>query len=190
MSEVWETLLSCESPPPGGWAPGEEGSDASNGSPSPGLDDSLKTCSGQFLCSRAVSGHSDPALSSPEPPDRPLPLLFGVPLGGSRWSGRSESRQDLLFYPSLKLIPSGPCLEPGPVNRGSLGSQASLTMCWGESDGVVWPENRQPSLPLSSGHTMAAPWYESLAVARHKLFFPILSERLLSGTSYAVPKRI
>ena len=146
--------------------------------------------SGQFLCSRAVSGHSDPALSSPEPPDRPLPLLFGAPLGGSRWSGRSESRQDLLFYPSLKLIPCGPCLEPGPVNRGSLGSQASLTMCWGESNGVVWPENRQPSLPLSSGHTMAAPWYESLAVARHKLFFPILSERLLSGTSYAVPKRI
>ena len=37
---------------------------------------------------------------------------------------------------------------------------------------------------------MAAPLYESLAVARHKLFFPILSERLLSGVSYAVRERI
>lgn len=85
--------------------------------------------SGQLLCSWAVSGHSDLALSSPEPPARPLPLLFGAPLGGSRWSGHSESRQDLLFYPSLKLIPSRPCLEPSSVNRGRLGSQASPTTC-------------------------------------------------------------
>ena len=176
--------MSRESPPPGGGVQRQQHQPR----PRPQAQMTLwDPGSGQLLCSRAVSGHSDLALSSLEPPAQPLPLLFGVPLGGSRWSGCSESRQDLLFYPSLKLMP---CLEPSPVIRGKLGSQASPITCRGDSDGAAWPENHQPSLPSSSGHTMAAPLYESLAIARHKLFFPILSERLLSGASYAVREQI
>lgn len=54
--------------------------------------------SGQLLCSRAVSGHSDLALSSLEPPARPLPPVWGS-------SGRKQVVRVLRVQAGLAVLP-------------------------------------------------------------------------------------